>query len=48
MILFVNNNKGILFLGGIAVVVKRIIEYIRRASIVTTHIHKRGRITVDI
>jgi len=48
MILFVNNNKGILFLGGIAVIVRRIIEYVRMVSKVTTNISRVGRVTVDI
>ena len=48
MILFVNNNRGILFLSLVAVIRRRIIEYVRRVSIVTTHIRKSGRITVDI
>jgi hypothetical protein len=48
MILFVNNNRGILFLSLIAEVRRRIIEYVRMVSKVTTNISRVGRVTVDI
>lgn len=38
MILFVNNNKGVLFLSGITIVVQEIFEWIVYASRITTHL----------
>ena len=38
MILFVNNNRGILFLSLIEVIRRRVIEYVRGISRITTRV----------
>jgi len=48
MILFVNNNRGILFLSLIEVVRRRIIEYVRRVSKITTEVKFSGPVTTNI
>jgi hypothetical protein len=50
ILLVKNNRSGILLLrkSVIVVVVRRIIEYVRKVSKVTTNIHRVGRVTVDI
>jgi hypothetical protein len=38
MILFVNDNKGILFLGGIIVHIERVVEWLIHESRITIHL----------
>ena len=44
MILFVNNNRGILFLSEVTIITGKIVEYLRRASKVTIRLRYDGRI----
>jgi len=47
MILFVNENRGILFLSGVSAVVTWITEIIKKNSLITIVLNKISRINGD-